>query len=50
MVLLPAFAMLALVPYAVHCLLVAFTEPPPPVTFKMAAVASGVLMEILLLM
>lgn len=49
MLLLPAFAVLALVPYAVHCLLVAFGEPPPPITFKMVAVASGVLMEILLL-
>lgn len=50
MVLLPASVVFALVPYAVYCLLVAYTEPPPPITFKMAAVASGVLMEILLLM
>lgn len=42
--------MVALVPYGVHSLLVTFSEPPPPITFKMAAVASGVLMEILLLM
>lgn len=48
LVLITAFALLALVPYVVHCLMTAFTNPPPPSTFKVAAASFGLLTEILL--
>ncbi|KAL7396701.1 hypothetical protein ABVT39_010263 [Epinephelus coioides] len=41
--------LLALVPYAVYCMMTAFTDPPPPSTFKVAAASFGLLTEILLI-
>ncbi|KAM7388717.1 hypothetical protein PAMP_024874 [Pampus punctatissimus] len=49
LVLIIAFVLLGLVPYVVHYLMTAFTNPPPPVTFKVAAVCFGLLTNILLI-
>lgn len=49
LMLITAVALLALVPYVVHCLMTAFTNPPPPVTFKVAAALFGFLTELLLI-
>ncbi|KAI3369081.1 hypothetical protein L3Q82_026047 [Scortum barcoo] len=49
LVLITAFVLLGLVPYAVHCMMTAFTDPPPPSTFKVAAASFGLLTEILLI-
>ncbi len=49
LVLITAFALLGLVPYVVHCMMTAFTNPPPPSTFKVAAASFGLLTEILLI-
>ncbi|XP_051233062.1 uncharacterized protein LOC127350445 [Dicentrarchus labrax] len=49
LVLITAFVLLGLVPYVVHCMMTAFTKPPPPSTFKLAAVSFGLLTEILLI-
>lgn len=48
-VLLIVVVLLGLVPYVVHSMMTVFTSPPPPVTFKVAAVSFGVLTEILLI-
>ncbi|KAM3620110.1 uncharacterized protein V6R79_018451 [Siganus canaliculatus] len=48
-VLIITFTFLGLVPYAVHCMMTAFNDPPPSSTFKIAAVLFGVLTEILLM-
>ncbi|XP_041791327.1 uncharacterized protein LOC121605479 [Chelmon rostratus] len=40
---------MALVPYVVHCMMTAFTDPPPHSTFKLAAACFGLLTEILLI-
>ncbi|XP_070817586.1 uncharacterized protein [Chaetodon trifascialis] len=40
---------LGLVPYVVHCMMTAFTNPPPHSTFKLAAISFGLLTEILLI-
>ncbi|XP_044054532.1 uncharacterized protein LOC122877270 isoform X2 [Siniperca chuatsi] len=49
LVLITAFALLGLVPYVIHCMMTAFSNPPPPSTFKVAAVSFGLLTEILLI-
>ncbi|KAF3835720.1 hypothetical protein F7725_028278 [Dissostichus mawsoni] len=49
LVLLSALVLLFLVPYAVYCLMTAFTNPPPSITFKVAAVSFGLLTEILII-
>ncbi|XP_041861550.1 uncharacterized protein LOC121652696 [Melanotaenia boesemani] len=49
LVLITAVVLLGLVPYVVHCMMTAFTNPPPPITFKVAAVSFGVLTELLLI-
>ncbi|XP_068175575.1 uncharacterized protein [Antennarius striatus] len=49
LVLITAFVLLGLVPYVVHCMMTAFTDPPPPFSFKMAAASFGLLTEILLI-
>ncbi|XP_042273780.1 uncharacterized protein LOC121901146 isoform X2 [Thunnus maccoyii] len=49
LVLIIAFVLLGLVPYLVHCMMTAFTDPPPPSTFKVAAASFGLLTEILLI-
>ncbi|XP_028259765.1 uncharacterized protein LOC114434639 isoform X2 [Parambassis ranga] len=49
LVLIVLFALMGLVPYVVHCLMTAFTKPPPPSTFKVAAASFGILTEILLI-
>ncbi|XP_069560098.1 uncharacterized protein [Brachyistius frenatus] len=49
LVLITAFVLLGLVPYLVYCMMTAFTDPPPPTTFKVAAASFGVLTEILLI-
>ncbi|KAM6921176.1 uncharacterized protein FYW49_006964 [Xenentodon cancila] len=49
LVLMTATVSLGLVSYVVHCMMTAFTNPPPPVTFKVAAVSFGLLTELLLL-
>ncbi|XP_022047693.2 uncharacterized protein LOC110949777 [Acanthochromis polyacanthus] len=49
LVLITVFVLLALVPYVVYCMMTAFTNPAPPITFKIAAVAFGILTEILLI-
>ncbi|XP_054646368.1 uncharacterized protein LOC129189080 [Dunckerocampus dactyliophorus] len=41
--------LLGLVPYAVHCMMTAFSDPPPPATFRVAAASFGVLAEVLLI-
>nr|XP_020465710.1 uncharacterized protein LOC109965756 isoform X2 [Monopterus albus]XP_020465711.1 uncharacterized protein LOC109965756 isoform X2 [Monopterus albus] len=49
LVLITAFVLLGLVPYVVHYMMTAFTNPPPPNTFKVAAALFGFLTEILLI-
>ncbi|XP_074524527.1 uncharacterized protein LOC141789115 [Halichoeres trimaculatus] len=49
LVLLTALALLGLVPYVVYRMMTAFTNPPPPITFKVAAASFGLLTEILLI-
>lgn len=49
LVLITALVLLGLVPFAVHCMMTAFTNPPPPTTFKVAAVSFGLLTEFLLI-
>ncbi|XP_068446107.1 uncharacterized protein [Clinocottus analis] len=49
LVLITAFVLLFLAPYVVHCMMTAFTDPPPPITFKVAAASYGLLTEILLI-
>lgn len=49
LVLITVFILLCLVPYVVYCMMTAFTNPPPPITFKLAAVSFGLLTEILLI-
>ncbi|XP_047443035.1 uncharacterized protein LOC125009282 [Mugil cephalus] len=49
LVLITTFVLLGLVPYVVHRLMTAFTNPPPSSTFKVATVSFGLLSEILLL-
>ncbi|XP_020488300.1 uncharacterized protein [Labrus bergylta] len=49
LVLITALALLSLVPYVVYRMMTAFTNPPPPVTFKVAAASFGLLTEILLI-
>lgn len=49
LVLITVFVLLGLVPYVVHCMMTAFTSPPPPSTFKVAAASFGLLTEILLI-
>lgn len=49
LVLITAFVLLGLVPYVVYCMMTAFTNPPPPITFKVAAASFGLLTEILLI-
>ncbi|KAI4828556.1 hypothetical protein KUCAC02_022638 [Chaenocephalus aceratus] len=49
LVLLSALVLLCLVPYAVYCLMTAFTNPPPSITFKVAAASFGLLTEILII-
>ncbi|XP_071343330.1 uncharacterized protein [Trachinotus anak] len=49
LVLITVFVLLGLVPYVVHCMMTAFTSPPPPSTFKVAAACFGLLTEILLI-
>lgn len=48
-VLLTVVVLLGLVPYVVHSMMTVLTSPPPPTTFKVAAVLFGVLTEILLI-
>nr|XP_046248001.1 uncharacterized protein LOC124060757 isoform X2 [Scatophagus argus] len=50
LLLITEFVLLGLVPYVVHCMLTAFTNPPPPITYKLAAVSFGLLAEFLLIM
>ncbi|CAJ1059757.1 uncharacterized protein LOC117826226 [Xyrichtys novacula] len=49
LVLITALALLGLVPYVVYRMMTAFTNPPPPITFKVAAASFGLLTEILLI-
>ncbi|XP_030288686.1 uncharacterized protein LOC115591129 [Sparus aurata] len=49
LVLITALVLLGLVPYVVHRMMTAFTNPPPPGTFQLAAASFGVLTEILLI-
>ncbi|TNN72791.1 hypothetical protein EYF80_016902 [Liparis tanakae] len=49
LVLLAALVLLFLGPYVVHCMMTAFSDPPPPITFKVAAASYGLLTEILLI-
>ncbi|XP_026161297.1 uncharacterized protein LOC113129487 isoform X2 [Mastacembelus armatus] len=49
LVLMTAFILLGTMPYVVHCMMTAFTDPPPPTTFKVAAASFGLLTEILLI-
>lgn len=49
LVLITALVLLGLVPYGVYCMMTAFTSPPPPSTFKVAAASFGLLTEILLI-
>ncbi|XP_029005016.1 uncharacterized protein LOC114854608 [Betta splendens] len=49
LVLITVLVLLCLVPYAVHCMMTVFTDPPPPTTFKVAAATFGLLMEFLLI-
>ncbi|KAM4549189.1 uncharacterized protein PAE49_017149 [Odontesthes bonariensis] len=49
LVLITTFVLLGLVPYAVHCMMTVFTNPPPPVSFKVAAASFGLLTELLLI-
>uniref|UniRef100_UPI0037E86FD9 uncharacterized protein n=1 Tax=Semicossyphus pulcher TaxID=241346 RepID=UPI0037E86FD9 len=49
LVLITALALLGLVPYVVYRMMTAFTNPPPPSTFKVAAASFGLLTEILLI-
>lgn len=49
LVLITAFVLVGLVPYVVYCMMTAFTNPPPPTTFKVAAASFGLLSEILLI-
>lgn len=49
MVLLTVLALMALVSYIVHCLMILVNNPPPPTAFKMASVSFGLLAQILLL-
>ncbi|KAF3691299.1 hypothetical protein EXN66_Car006974 [Channa argus] len=49
LVLITALALMALVPFVVYCMMTAFTNPPPPSTFKVAAATFGFLTEILLI-
>ncbi|KAM9848313.1 uncharacterized protein ACBR49_007671 [Aulostomus maculatus] len=49
LVLIIACMLLGLVPYVVHCMMTAFSNPPPPSTFKVAAASFGLLSEILLI-
>ncbi|XP_072246254.1 uncharacterized protein [Leuresthes tenuis] len=49
LVLFTVFVLLGLVPYVVHCMMTAFTNPPPPVSFKVAAASFGLLTELLLI-
>lgn len=49
LVLITALVVLGLVPYVVYCMMTAFTNPPPPSTFKVAAASFGLLTEILLI-
>lgn len=49
LMLITGLALMGLVPYVVHCMMTAFTRPPPPTTFKVAAAAYGLLAEILLI-
>ncbi|XP_036970635.1 uncharacterized protein LOC119028583 [Acanthopagrus latus] len=49
LVLFAALVLLGLVPYVVHRMMTAFTNPPPPGTFQLAAASFGVLTEILLI-
>ncbi|XP_026013468.1 uncharacterized protein LOC113015627 isoform X1 [Astatotilapia calliptera] len=47
LVLITATVLMSLVPYAVYCMMTAFTSPPPPSTFKVAAIFFGILTETL---
>ncbi|XP_032381004.1 uncharacterized protein LOC116695065 [Etheostoma spectabile] len=49
LVLIAACVLLALVPYVVYCMMTAFTNPPPPISFNVAAASFGVLTEIILI-
>lgn len=49
LVLITALVLLFLGPYVVHCMMTAFSNPPPPITFKVAAASYGLLTEILLI-
>lgn len=49
LVLIMATVLMSLVPYAVYCMMTAFTSPPPPGTFKVAAIFFGILTETLLI-
>ncbi|KAL6108475.1 uncharacterized protein ACO6RY_18990 [Pungitius sinensis] len=49
LMLITGLALMGLVPYVVHCMMTAFTRPPPPTTFKVAAASYGLLAEILLI-
>lgn len=48
-VLITGLALLALVPYAAYRMMTTLTNPPPPITFKVAAASFGLLTEILLI-
>lgn len=49
LVLVPVFVLLCLVPYFVYYMMTAFTNPPPPRVFILAAACFGLLSEILLI-
>ncbi|KAM4574349.1 uncharacterized protein V3H82_008998 [Fundulus diaphanus] len=50
LILITVILLMGLVPFVVYCLMAAFENPPPPITFKVAAVAFGFLAELLLMM
>ncbi|XP_011472082.1 uncharacterized protein LOC105353880 [Oryzias latipes] len=49
LVLITAIILMGLVPYVVHCMMTAFPNNPPPITFKLATAAFGILTELLLI-
>ncbi|XP_032428921.1 uncharacterized protein LOC116726344 [Xiphophorus hellerii] len=50
LVLITVLLLMGLAPFVVHCLMTAFHDPSPPITFKVAAALFGFLTELLLVM
>ncbi|PWA14529.1 hypothetical protein CCH79_00011066 [Gambusia affinis] len=48
LVLVTVLLLMGLAPFVVHCLMTAFHDPSPPITFKVAAALFGFLTELLL--